>query len=244
MASQLDQVLLRIREMILNGQLAPGERLAEVPLAERLGVSRTPVRHAVTLLEAEGLLERSGARSYAVRRFSFRDVADAMDVRGALEGVAARVVAEQGMRNTLRDVLEECVARGEAIVAKASFDAVDIAAFSLLNRKFHEAIVDAAGNRALARALALNDKLPFAAAASVVWDRTSEDVRRRALMTSQIEHVLIFDALRAGQGARVEALMKEHVNVAKTSVRALAVKHAGTGEIPPAFAILDVSRSG
>ena len=65
MSSQLDQVLVDLRQWILNGELRPGERLAELPLAERLGVSRTPVRHAMTLLEAEGLLEPSSSRGYA-----------------------------------------------------------------------------------------------------------------------------------------------------------------------------------
>ena len=77
MSAQLDRVLVDLREQILNGDLKAGERLAEIPLAERLSVTRTPVRHALTLLEAEGLLEPSGGRGYVVRRFSVQDIVDA-----------------------------------------------------------------------------------------------------------------------------------------------------------------------
>lgn len=222
MASQLDDVLLELREMILNGQLAPGERLAEIPVADRLGVSRTPVRHAFTILQAEGLIEASGARSYAVRRFGFQDVVDAIDVRGALEGLAARTVAEHGITRSLRATLEECVAAGEAIIGRRTLNDDDYVAYAGINRRLHDAIVGGAGNAALTNALSLNDKLPFAAAASVAWNRTETKTRRRSMLTSQIEHGLIVDALIAGEGARAEALMKEHVNVAKNSVRALA----------------------
>ena len=95
--------------MILNGALKPGERLAEIPLAERLEVSRTPVRHALALLDAEGLITSAGARGYEVRRFKVREILDAIDVRGALEGMAARLVANNGATRGLRATLEGCL---------------------------------------------------------------------------------------------------------------------------------------
>ena len=89
-------VALRLREMILRGELAPGERLAEVALAERLGVSRTPIRQALPALAREGLLAAAGRRGYVVRSFSPQDVIDAIETRGLLEGLAARRIAERG----------------------------------------------------------------------------------------------------------------------------------------------------
>ena len=88
-------IVQTLREKILSGELEPGRRLVEAQAAELLGVSRTPLRYALSVLSSEGLLERSGARGYVVRRFSVRDVLDAIDVRGALEGLAARCVAER-----------------------------------------------------------------------------------------------------------------------------------------------------
>ena len=229
MSAQLDRVLVDLRERILNGDLNAGERLAEIPLAERLGVTRTPVRHALTLLEAEGLLEPSGSRGYVVRRFSVQDIIDAIAVRGALEGLAARVVGEHGITRRLSSALDECVAIGETILANDHITAENDVAFAQMNGRFHQAIVEEAGNAALSNALSMNDKLPFAAAASVAWELRPEPERRRTLLTAQIEHSLIRDALTASEGARAEALMKEHAHIAMESVRALAKQHAESG---------------
>src|SRR5512139_3856426 len=95
-SSQLTETVVRIREMILRGKLAPGQRVAEAPLAEMLGMSRTPVRQALPLLAQEGLLMEHETRGYVVRAFTAADIIDAIDVRAALEGMAARRVAEKG----------------------------------------------------------------------------------------------------------------------------------------------------
>ncbi len=238
MSSQLNQVLVDLRQQILNGELQPGERLAELPLAERLGVSRTPVRHAMTLLEAEGLLEPSGSRGFVVRRFSVQDITDAIAVRGVLEGLAARMVAEHGVTRRFSHLIDDCIERGEAIFAKERFGREDFAAFASINERFHNGIVEEAGNVALANALSMNDKLPFAAAASVAWEMKAESDRRRMMLTAQVEHGLIRDALIAGEGARVEALMKEHAHVAMNSVRVLAKDQAEPGAAPSDMAAL------
>jgi GntR family transcriptional regulator of vanillate catabolism len=89
----LDQAVVQLREMILRGKLAPGQRVAEAPLAEELGMSRTPVRQALPMLAKEGLLSLHETRGYVVRAFTWAEVVDAIDLRGALEGLAARRVA-------------------------------------------------------------------------------------------------------------------------------------------------------
>ena len=226
LAAQLDQVLVELRELILNGELKPGERLAEIPLAERLAVSRTPVRHALTLLEAEGLLEPTATRGFVVRRFGYQDIADAIDVRGVLEGLAARLVAQHGVTRRLQNILQECVEEGDRLIAEGADQSEIHTQFAQVNSRFHEAIIEEAGNKALSNAISMNDKLPFAAAASVAWDN-SDRQPHRTLMTAQIEHSLIYEALIAGEGGRAEALMKEHANVAKDNVRALATDADG-----------------
>ena len=79
-------IVQTLREKILAGELSPGQRLVEAQLAQWLGVSRTPLRYALSVLSSEGLLDRSGARGYVVRRFSVHDILNAIDVRGVLEG--------------------------------------------------------------------------------------------------------------------------------------------------------------
>ncbi len=88
--SQSVKAQLRLREMILAGELASGSRIAELTLVDKLGVSRTPIRTALMKLEQEGLLEALTTGGYAVRTFTERDVSDAIELRGTLEGLAAR----------------------------------------------------------------------------------------------------------------------------------------------------------
>ena len=85
------RALLQLRELILSGELAGGSRIAELAIVERLGVSRTPIRAALMRLEQEGLLEALPNGGYVVQTFSERDVADAIELRGTLEGLLARL---------------------------------------------------------------------------------------------------------------------------------------------------------
>ena len=94
--SQTVRAELRLREMILAADLAPGERIVELALVDKLGVSRTPIRAALLRLSQEGLLEPLSSGGYAVRTFTDQDVSDAIALRGMLEGLAARLAAERG----------------------------------------------------------------------------------------------------------------------------------------------------
>ena len=94
---QTVKALLGIRELILSGELPPGARISELAVVERIGVSRTPVRAALARLQEEGLLEPIASRGYAVRAFSEVEIRDAIEVRGTLEGLAARFAAERGV---------------------------------------------------------------------------------------------------------------------------------------------------
>src|SRR5512132_3325636 len=94
--SQAVKAQLRLREMILAGELPGGSRIAELAIVEKLGVSRTPIRAALVRLEQEGLLQALPNGGFAVRTFSERDVSDAIEMRGTVEGLAARLAAERG----------------------------------------------------------------------------------------------------------------------------------------------------
>jgi GntR family transcriptional regulator of vanillate catabolism len=222
MSTQVQQILVELREMILNGKLEPGERLAEIPLAERLKVSRTPVRHALALLDAEGLIRSAGVRGYEVRRFRVPEILDAIDVRGALESLAARLVARNGVTRQLRSTLEACLTEGQAVLDATRIDPDGLARFAAMNQELHTSIVDEAGSDPLKRALSINNRLPFAAAGSVAWKSMSENDWRRMIFRARIEHEQIVEALLDSDAARAEFLMREHVNVAKASVRVLA----------------------
>src|ERR1700761_5137515 len=87
---------LGLRELILSGEFEPGERMSELPLVERLGVSRTPLRLALAALEHEGPLRVLPGGGYVVREFTQTDMRQAIEIRGVLEGTACRFAAEQG----------------------------------------------------------------------------------------------------------------------------------------------------
>jgi GntR family transcriptional regulator, vanillate catabolism transcriptional regulator len=113
MAPRIDTVTTRLRELILAGDLDPGARLTELPFAKRLGVSRTPLRIALGELEKEGLLERLPTRAFKVREFPMEQ--KAIDVRGVLEGMAARIVAERGVDAATRRELDQRLAEGREL---------------------------------------------------------------------------------------------------------------------------------
>lgn len=203
-------VVATLRQQIVSGRLPAGERVAEIPLAEALGVSRTPVRLAFRSLEQEGLLEKAGKRGYVVRRFSDTDVRTAIEVRGVLEGLAARHLAERGLTPEVRGLLQQSLAEGEALLAKGHLVDDDVARWSALNQRFHDAIVGAHDSHVIADAIARNNHLPFASADSIVLNRAALPAEYQKLRVAQLQHQLVVDALERRESARVEMLMREH----------------------------------
>jgi GntR family transcriptional regulator of vanillate catabolism len=206
-------VVAALRQWILQGRYAAGERLAEIPVAAALGVSRTPVRLAFRTLEQEGLLQKAGKRGLVVREFSEADVLCGVEVRGALEGLAARRLAERGLDPATRSTLQGCLDEGEAVLAEGHLSEAAIARWSRLNERFHGAIVQATGSRVIGDAIARNNHLPFASADSIVIDRQALDREYDKIRMAQMHHRLIVDALSHGESARAEMLMREHAYV-------------------------------
>ncbi|WP_122584559.1 GntR family transcriptional regulator [Pseudomonas viridiflava] len=205
-------VLVSLRKMIASGELAAGERLMEVPTAERFGVSRMPVRMAFRTLEQEGLLVPFGGRGFQVRSISPHEIAGAVEVRGVLEGLAARQMAEIGVSQQARDELETCLVQGDALFAKGFVTEDDLEVYHDLNMHLHRVIVEGSGNPAIADALARNDHLPFASVTALAVDRNDLVREFRRFNFAHMQHHAVVDALINGQSARAEAIMREHAN--------------------------------
>ncbi len=216
--SQLSQAVVRIREMILRSDLLPGQRLAEAPLAELLGMSRTPVRQALPLLAQEGLLLEHETRGFVVRAFTASDIIDAIDLRGALEGIAVRRLAEQGVAKPILRTMRECLEDGDASLHKRRVEESDEARYAEMNVRFHSVIVEAAGSALLSEAMDRNNRVPFAGAQAVAFDKTNLDQVYDMLSYAHRQHHAIVEALEAGQSARAEALVREHANSTKESI--------------------------
>ncbi|MDH7794399.1 MULTISPECIES: GntR family transcriptional regulator [unclassified Beijerinckia] len=231
--TQQSQAVMKIREMILQGQLAPGERLAEAGVADMLGLSRTPVRQALPVLAEEGLLVPAGARGYSVRAFTTLEILEAVEVRGALEGLAARIVAERGASRALMRTLRDSLAEGDEIFAKRHLIEADEATYSRVNLKFHRCITDAAEHSFARDTLERIDRIPFASPAAIAFDRHGLPEMFDALWHAHRQHHAIVDAIDAGEGSRAEALFREHIYSQKRSMRLTRSQTTRSADLSP-----------
>ncbi len=233
-----ETVLIQLRDLILRGEFEPGQRLAEQQLAERLGASRTPVRAALVTLEQEGLVEANDTGKYLVRQFTPQEVADAIAVRGHLEGMAARLVAEHGVSRQLQGDLLACLAEGDRLLATNPLTLQSYADYAAMNDRFHALVLEACGNRALQRSVALNDKLPFAPASAMLPMQGSVALDRDWMLYAHRQHHMLVDALRRGEGARAQALAVEHTEVAQVNMRLALERRAETERVLPAIRLV------
>ena len=233
-----ETVLMQLRDLILRGEFAPGQRLAEQQLAERMGASRTPVRAALVTLEQEGLVQANETGKYLVRQFTAQEVADAIAVRGHLEGMAARLVAEHGVSRQLQGDLRACLDEGDRLLAADPLTLEGYAAYAAMNDRFHAFILDACGNRALQRAVALNDKLPFAPASAMLPMQGTLGLDRDWMLYAHRQHHMLFDALQRGEGTRAQGLAVEHTEVAQLNMRLALERRAQVEQVIPGMRLV------
>ena len=208
--SRSETVVIELRDMIMQGEMPPGFHVQEVPLAERLGVSRTPVREALTTLAKEGLLEPGPKRGYKVRTFTIEEIVASYEVRATLEGMACRVLAERGIPEELARQLRAKTDFGDRMIAHGLFGAAEQDPWLEMNNSIHSLLVHATGNAMLASCVEQTQRVPLAGARHVPWYRFDEenyDLAKRA----HGDHHAIVDAILRRQGARAEALMREHI---------------------------------
>lgn len=187
----------RLVAALIDGTLAPGDRLVQDQLAEQLDVSRTPVRDALLRLRAEGIITPVGRRGYVVRSLSARDVLDNYDARMAIESYAAARVAARG---------GSAVAHVQAVLDRETHRAFDTPHASYLaNRAIHEAVVRATDNPQLLGCF------------ESVWNRALSGLIYRDFYDAQsadefVEtHVALVDILAAGDPERARLAMIDHI---------------------------------
>lgn len=217
------QVLVALRRMIADGTIKPGDRIAEIATAEALGVSRMPVRTALRALEHEGLVVKLGARGYTPRAMDAAAITGAIEVRGALEGLAARHLAQRGATPDEAARLEAILAEGDALFAKGYLRDGDLDAFYRYNLAFHDLLIAASGNPSIALALARNNHLPFASAAALTLDWTDLAGGYNQLLAAHRDHHAVFEAIRGGDPDQAEQLMRRHASMAIANRQAFRV---------------------
>ncbi len=209
--STVEAVAAEVTTGIRAGRLVPGQRLVEQEFSRRLGVSRSSVREAFQRLAADGLLDAEPNRGVTVRQLSRAEVDNHFDVRGALEALAVRLATPRvaAAPDALRDLLEQM----DAAVAGGQ-----IPRYSDLNRRFHARLGEAAGNPQLARMLSrLGD--------SILGLQFRLMVDASDVLSTHDQHRALLAAMLAGDAARAEQVMAEHVEAARTLIQALPDSH-------------------
>jgi DNA-binding GntR family transcriptional regulator len=197
-----------LRDLIVGGAYGPGDRLAEVELAQALGVSRTPVREALRRLSAEGLVELTPNKGARVVLHDDRDLEHVFELRAQVEGLAARLAAErvdEGVLDELDAVAEE-IARHAEPGPRQDLDRVYV-----LNARFHGGVIAASGGTVLPGTV---DGLVHTAAVL----RTLHGFDAAALRRSVNHHREIVAALRARDGRWAESVMRSHLYSARASL--------------------------
>jgi GntR family transcriptional regulator, vanillate catabolism transcriptional regulator len=225
--SQTVRAKLGLRELVLDGEFAPGERVPEVELAKRLGVSRTPLRLAFSTLAHEGLLEPLPGGGFVVRSFTRADVSDAIELRGVLEGTAARLAAERLESPDELDPLVAAVEQLDDVLEDVTPES--LVRYVELNDAYHDTLVRLGKSPTLARAVAANAALPFAAPGALVTSHASLRRSREILGVAQHQHRVLVDALRARQGTRAEEIAREHARLAQFNLELVLEDHGALG---------------
>lgn len=198
-APRSEEIYDRVRADIVHGVLRPNQRLVEVELAERLGVSRTPVRETLQRLTLEGLVRRQRG-GWVVHEHSAEEIRSIYEVRAALEGYAAYLAAGRATPGAL-DALEALYPAGDAALELGPDAQVE------LNERFHDGVIAAAGNRRLAQLSRASRQYYFNHRIARRYD--AEETRH------SIEgHRRILAALARGDGPAAEARAREHVDYA------------------------------
>ncbi|MBK9596072.1 MAG: GntR family transcriptional regulator [Rhodocyclales bacterium] len=197
-----DQVYQTLRGHLRDGTIVSGQPLQEVQLAEKLGVSRTPVREALTRLASEGLLASDG-RSFVVPSLSLEDVDDIYEVRFLLEPAAMRRVAELTPAAAVRAPIDEALA-----AASAAYKSNDADAFRESNIRFRNAWIALVPNRRLVRAIE-----QYADHMMRIRALTLGDQKVRTIVIKGLKRIA--EALAAGNGDDAATAMRDHLGEAK-----------------------------
>lgn len=214
------EVLARLRDYVVEGNIGDGERVPERLLCDMFGISRTPLREALKVLAAEGLIELLPNRGARVRPINAEDIGELFDLMGGLEALAGRLACERITAEELEEIERLHREMYGYYLRRERHD------YFRCNQLIHEKILEAARNRALtASSGALSGRLRrlrYSANLDHEGERWSEAVR---------EHELILDALRRRQGDELATILFTHLRNKKVAVlRHLAAAGPGVAE--------------
>lgn len=233
-STQFDKALLGLRALILEGAFAPNTRLPEVALSERLGLSRTPLRRAMDRLVEEGLLERIETGGCRVAAFSFQDISDAIELRGVVEGTAARLAAERGISARQLAEAEEVLTR----IDGALTEPLDFDGYVAGNAAFHDLLARLPTSPVIRREVERIRNLPLASPSAFLQSQDLLPDFQASLLRAQAQHRALIDAIAHREGARAEALAREHARLARQNFDFLTRTDPGQASHVPGLALV------
>lgn len=219
--SQIERAVLRLRELILKGEFEPGDRVAEAPLSSRLGVSRTPLRLALERLAHEGLLAPYPTGGFIVRRFTLDEVWDGIEVRGLLEGAAARMAAERLEQESELAALHTIQKEMDAIGEPTS---ETFPAYLAINDRFHAEVLRLAKSEALKHGLERLLTTPLTSRRALVSLQTMFPEATDIFIIGRDQHHRIIEAIARRLGSRAESIAREHAQISRRALE-LALSH-------------------
>lgn len=228
-ASQAARAFIGLREAVLRGEFGRGERLSELPLVARLGMSRTPIRLALERLAHIGLLQSNATGGFIVREFTLAEVRDAIELRGVLEGTAARLAAERLNDPSELEALRRCCRRMDGI-DRLTGDL--FGTYMDANEAFHGAMITLAKSAMLRRTLEQAKSLPFASPSAMVFPTSVLPNSDATLAIAQQHHRDIVDAIAHGHGTRAEAVAREHALLARRVIGVALADRNALGCVP------------
>jgi len=194
-----------LKERILSQHYPSGHHLEEIPLSQEMGVSRTPIRAALTSLLNTGLVEYQPKRGYVVSAFTEKVIFDAYEARANLEALACRKAAEIGISAELANELRKKLEVAGRILASDELSEEVMEPYSVINLDFHQSIIDAAQNSWIARFIRETQEIPMLSQRVILFHD------RAVMLRSHEDHHRILDAIVRRQSERAQALMREHV---------------------------------
>ena len=210
------ELAARIRADIIHGVYAEDERISEAQLCETHQVSRTPVRLALRILEREGIIIRGEGRGYRIQHVPIADIRQAVQVRGHLESLGARLMATSPHKSTFLPVMADAIQAIGDLVARGKLDEPSIRQMQAANELFHSSILNGCGNSYVAFTCQQISHLPMLSAGSMVFDRAVLETPEKLenglfrLRIGNAQHKVIYDAIASGDAARAEGMMREH----------------------------------
>ena len=214
--TQTERVVLTLREMLLRGDFKPGERLAELSLVPLLRASRTPVRLALDRLAHEGLLEALETTGFRVRAFALDDIWDAIEIRGVLEGTAARMAAERLRSEEELGALKLHCRQAEELLPMTRDRFVR---YIEINEAFHAGLWRLAKSAMLRAAIERTVALPFAAPGALVFSWPEPDDGNTEALIAIEHHRALVESIEQREGGRAEAIAREHARLTQRALK-------------------------